>query len=227
MKILENLFQTIPLLNKPYAKKLLIALILFSLFCVSFPFIFRAIIQRTYQPAIYDVSAVPETQVALVFGAGIYEDGRMSDMLKDRMDVAIALYEAGKVNKLLLSGDNSFETYDEPSAMMAYALEQGVPEADLQPDYGGRRTYDSCYRAKEIFQVDQAVLVTQNFHLPRAMFLCDQLGMETVGVSADLQPYIAARWMAIREVGATLQSGADIVWQAPSPIMGEPIPITE
>jgi len=220
---LANFIQWI---KEPRTKKILIALILTAVFVVSFPFIFRVIVQRTYQPAIYEATAVPETEVALVFGAGIYEDGRMSDMLKDRMDVAIALYEAGKVNKLLLSGDNSFENYDEPGAMVAYALEQGVPEADIQPDYGGRRTYDSCYRAKAIFGVDQAILVTQNFHLPRAMLICDQLGIETAGVSADLQPYISARWMAIREVGATLQSGAEVVWQAPPPVMGEPIPIT-
>ena len=97
-------------------------------------------------------------------------------MLRDRVNTAIDLYKAGKVQKLLMTGDNSHVDYNEPDAMKAYAVAQGVPAADIQPDYGGRRTYDSCYRAKAVFQVDEAIVVTQGFHLSPALFLCTELG---------------------------------------------------
>lgn len=215
------------LLNRWLSKKLLILIATLFILLFSFPFIYRLIVQQYYGQQIFDVDAVPAKPVALVFGAGIYENGDLSDMLRDRMDVAIALYKAGKVEKLLLSGDNRFEDYNEPGAMLAYALMQGVDQEDVQPDYGGRRTYDSCYRAKYIFEVQETVLITQNFHLPRALMLCQQLGIEVVGVSADLQPYLDARWMTIREVGATLQSGWELIVQAPPPVMGETIPIAK
>lgn len=92
-------------------------------------------------------------------------------MFRDRVDTAIDLYKAGKVQKLLVSGDNRFANYNEPGAMMAYAIAHGVTPADIQPDYGGHRTYDTCYRAQAIFQVQEAILVTQAFHLPRALYI--------------------------------------------------------
>ena len=107
---------------------------------------------------------------------------------------------------------------------MAYAIERGVPSEDLQPDFGGRRTYDTCYRAREIFQIDNAILVTQEFHLPRALFTCNLLGIEAVGVAADLRPYRGARWYEFRETAATLNALWDIIRQARPPVLGEPIP---
>ena len=92
-------------------------------------------------------TSAPNEQAAIVYGARVYPSGRLSGMLRDRVDAAVALYMAGKVDKLLVSGDNSTAEYDEPGAMMAYAIAQGVSAEDIQPDYGGRRTYDTCYRA--------------------------------------------------------------------------------
>ena len=183
--------------------------------------------QWQYGRLVYAAAEVPPRPVAIVFGAGLRYDGFLSDVLVDRMNVAIALYEAGTVQKLLVSGDNRFENYNEPGAMMAYAISRGVDPADVQPDYAGRRTYDTCYRAKHIFQVDQAILVTQGFHLPRALFTCDQLGVVVVGVSADLRPYLRQRWFTIREMGATLQALADVLRHEPAPVLGEPIPLTQ
>src|SRR5690606_40038352 len=119
---------------------------------------------------------------------------------------AVDLYHTGKVDILLLSGGQNGLEYDEPGAMMAHALERGVPAQAIQPDYGGRRTYDSCYRAAHIFQVEQAVLVTQEFHLPRALLLCDNLGIEVVGVKADRRDYAprSIAWSETREVPALL-----------------------
>lgn len=91
-----------------------------------------------------------EPGVAIVFGARVYANGYLSAMLRDRVETAVGLYHAGEVRKIIMSGDNSSEAYNEPAAMMAYALSRGVPAEALQPDFAGRRTYDTCYRAKEI-----------------------------------------------------------------------------
>jgi SanA protein len=160
-----------------------------------------------------------------VFGAQVYENGRLSDVLRDRMDVAIELYHAGKVQKLLLSGDNRFEYYDEPGQMMDYAIAQGVLAEDIQPDYAGRRSYDTCYRAKHIFEVETAVLITQEFHLYRALMLCRRMGVKSEGVSASLRPYILDRHFALREIPATSLAIWDLLDADPSPVMGERIPM--
>ncbi len=170
---------------------------------------------------------VPARRVAIVFGAQVRPDGSLSFMLQDRVDTAVALYRTGKVQKLVMSGDNRFAYYNEPAAMMAYAVEHGVPAADIQPDYAGRRTYDTCYRARDIFRVDAPILVTQKFHLPRAIFTCRMLGLDAVGVSADRRwyGYGALGWSSVRELAATLRATLDVILQRPAPVLGEPIPV--
>ncbi|MCP4425347.1 MAG: hypothetical protein GY803_12700, partial [Chloroflexi bacterium] len=168
---------------------------------------------------------VPTNRVAIVFGAAVYGNERLSPILRDRMETAVTLYHNDKVQKILVSGDNRFENYDEPGAMMAYAIEQGVSPDDIQPDYAGRRTYDTCYRAKSVFQLDSAILVTQQFHLPRALFTCQRLGIDAVGVAADLRPYRDARWYEVRETWATAVALWDIMRQLPAPVLGDPISI--
>jgi len=191
------------------------------------PFAWQRWVDWRYASAIYTVSTAPTARVALVLGARVYSSGRLSAMLRDRVDTAVALYKAGKVDKLLVSGDNSSSDYDEPGAMRAHAIERGVAPADIQPDYGGRRTYDSCYRAKAIFQVDEALIVTQAFHLPRALFLCENLGLRVSGVSADQRTYDprSIAWSETREVPALVAALLDVMRRAPPPVMGEPIPI--
>jgi SanA protein len=110
--------------------------------------------------------------------------------------------------------------------MMAHAIERGVDPADIQPDYGGRRTYDSCYRAKHVFQVSEAILVTQAFHLPRALLLCSGLGLESTGVMADRRTYDprSITWSEMREIPALVAALTDLIRRTPPPILGEPIP---
>ena len=205
--------------------KFLVRLAFAGAILISLPFIWRVLIVTGYGRYIHSAESVPTKRVAIVYGAGIHGNGRPSDALRDRLDTAIELYEAGKVDRLLLSGDNSFENYNEPGVMIDYAREKGVPFDHLQPDYGGRRTYDSCYRAKHIFGLDRAVLVTQEFHLPRALLLCRWMGIDAVGVAADRQPYVNIRWFQLREIGATVQATADLIRNDPAPIMGQPIVI--
>lgn len=191
---------------------------------MSLPWLWRTAVKLAYHRQIYTVETAPASRVAVVFGAAVYGD-RLSSVLRDRVETAVSLYEAGLVEKIIMSGDNQTLEYDEPSAMVAYAIEQGIPAADVQPDYGGRRTYDSCYRAQHIFQAEAVILVTQKFHLPRALFTCQMLGLESVGVAADKRPYRGARWYELRETGATLVALRDVVLQTPPPVLGEPIPL--
>lgn len=189
------------------------------------PLIWRIGVQWVYGRSIYTVEDVPADDVAIVFGAAVYGNGRLSDILRDRMNTAVQLYQAGTVQKIIVSGDNRFEDYDEPTAMMEYAITQGVAPEDIQPDFAGRRTYDTCYRARDIFQLESAILVTQQFHLPRALFTCQQLGIEVVGVAADAQPYRDAGWYEIRETLATAVALWDVIRQQPAPVLGDPISI--
>jgi SanA protein len=184
-------------------------------------------VEWRYAARIFAPDAVQPERIAIVFGARVYSSGRLSGMLRDRVDTAVELYRTGKVSKLLVSGDNQFADYNEPGAMMAYAIAQGVPAADIQPDYAGRRTYDTCYRAQAIFQVERAILVTQRFHLPRALFLCEQLGLEVVGVAADRRQYDprAIAFSETREIPALVAALFDAIRRAPPPVLGEPIPI--
>jgi vancomycin permeability regulator SanA len=128
------------------------------------------------------IAQTPPRRVALVFGAGILPDGAPSPMLADRVDAAIGLYRLRKVRKLLFSGDHSRPEYDEVGSMLKYAVDRGVPRSDITLDYAGFDTYDSCYRARGIFGVTSAVLVTQRYHLPRAVYDCTRLGIDSVGV---------------------------------------------
>lgn len=198
-----------------------VALLLASLIL---PLALRASVGRQAADRIYmQVAESPQESVAIVFGAGYWPSGRLSHALADRMKTAIELYQAGKVNKLLLTGDNRTADYNEPAAMAEYAQARGVPREDLVLDYAGRRTYDSCYRAKAIFGVERAVLVTQAFHLPRALYTCEGLGLEVVGVAADRRSYRRSGWYEVREVAALARAWLDLNLLRPVPILGEPI----
>ncbi len=180
---------------------------------------------RQGQARTYSVTTVPSRPVAIVFGAGVWPDGTLSAVLADRVETAVALYKQGKVQKILMTGDNSTIDYNEPEHMSQYAMDRGVPAEDIVLDYAGRRTYDSCYRAAAIFRIDAAILVTQAYHLDRALFTADALGIDVVGVPADQRPYrfIERYWW--RELAATTVAWWQVRVTRPEPILGEPLPI--
>jgi vancomycin permeability regulator SanA len=135
-----------------------------------------------------EVAGVPHRTVAIVFGAMVSPDGVPSPALTDRLQGAVDLYRAGRVSHLLMTGDNSRPDYDEVSGMRAWAMDHGVPATAITRDYAGLDTYDSCLRARSVFGVRDAVLVTQAFHLPRALYLCRRQGIDAVGLAvADWQ----------------------------------------
>lgn len=124
---------------------------------------------------------------ALVLGAGYYADGEPSPVLEGRLETALALYRGGKVPWILVSGDNRAHNYNEPLAMRRWLIKRGVPASQVVSDYGGRRTYDSLRRAQAVFGVSRVVLVTSDFHLPRALFLAKGMGIAAVGVSSGTE----------------------------------------
>lgn len=178
-------------------------------------------------PRTYTVESAPVKPVAIVFGAGLYRDGTPTPVLKDRIDTAAKLYFAGKVQVILMSGDNRYLNYNEPGAMLEYAVSLGVPEQDIVLDYAGRRTYDTCYRALRIFDVREAVVVTQSFHLPRALYTCNALGMKAIGVAAEIREYRVSSlaYWNLRELPATLTALVDVHLARPLPVLGKSEPI--
>ncbi|MFN8411161.1 MAG: ElyC/SanA/YdcF family protein [Anaerolineales bacterium] len=178
-------------------------------------------------PRTFNVETVPAERVAIVFGAAVKADGTPSAVLRDRVEIAVQLYKAGKVKKLLMSGDNRFVNYNEPDSMRQYAISLGVPEEDIVSDYAGRRTYDTCYRAHDIFGLNSAILVTQDFHLPRALVLCNLLGVKSTGVESNQYHYrrLSLIIWNVRETLATLASIYDVYWRKPLPVLGQFEPI--
>ncbi|MEU2422285.1 ElyC/SanA/YdcF family protein [Streptomyces sp. NPDC007851] len=161
------------------------------------------------------VADVPRTDVAVVFGAGLW-DGQPSPYLARRLDAAAALYRAGRIRVVLVTGDNSRENYDEPDAMRAYLTRHGVPGGRVVTDYAGFDTWDSCVRAKKIFGVDRAVLISQGFHIRRAVALCEAAGVASYGVGVDDKHDATWYYGGTREVFAAAKAALDVVFE-PNP----------
>lgn len=173
-----------------------------------------------------DINSVPETQVALILGAKVIPGIGMSPMLKDRVITALELYEKGKVQRFLVSGDHGTKDYDEVNIIKEYLLEQGVPSEDIFLDHAGFDTYDSLFRAEYIFKVESLTAITQNFHLSRAVYLGRSLGINAYGFSADRQLYAGIRYNESREKIAKVKAFFDIFFHSKPRYLGEPIPIT-
>ena len=149
----------------------------------------------------------------------------MSDMLQDRADTALELYHKGKIQKFLVSGDNRRVDYNEVIVVKNYLVQKGVPENDIFLDYAGFDTYDSLYRARDIFQVKELVIVTQKFHLPRAIYLGRELGLKVVGFGADRRQYRNIEFNLFREKIANIKAFLDLKLNAKPQFLGEVIPI--
>jgi len=184
-------------------------------------------INSNYNPRIYqDVLEVPETKVAIVFGAGLTDLGNSpGTFLEDRIDTVVELYKQNKVQKIIMSGDNREIAYNEPQIMMNTAIEKGVKEYDIQPDFAGRHTYDTCLRAKQIFGLNNAILVTQQFHLPRALYICNTLGVNAIGMAADKNLYPDIYSLKYREAIALTLAFWQLYVVEPTVILGERISI--
>ena len=172
----------------------------------------RRLVERRFASSMVDIANAPHAAVGIVFGAGLRRDGGPTTVLYDRVAAAAQLYSEGKVDSLLMSGHETADGYSEPRAMRALAESLGVPAEAIVTDGLGTRTFTTCERAISTFGIDQALLITQDYHLPRALAICDGRGMDAVGVSADLRPYSprALQWWETREVPATLVALVEI-----------------
>jgi vancomycin permeability regulator SanA len=157
------------------------------------------LVVRGARGKLHEVSDAPSRAVAVVFGAGVWPNGTLSPTLQNRVDTAVALYHQGQVERLLMSGDHRRPEYDEPSAMRRHAVAAGVPHRAIALDPAGFRTYATCARARAVFGIQDAVLVTQRYHLPRAVYTCRGLGIDAVGVVADRRSYQRYLWYLLRE----------------------------
>jgi SanA protein len=216
---------------RKFIKRLLITLLLLGAISAAIIIAFNVWVHAAYANRMYasidDVPIEEQPRVAIVLGAGLTRSGEPTPALYDRVATAADLYQRGLVSKLLLTGDNRFVNYNEPEAMRRTAVQLGVPDEDLVLDYAGRRTYDSCYRAREIFGVQRAIVVTQAFHLDRALYLCDAFGIDSIGIAADRRSYTqpAQTWWSIREAAATVAAWLDVNITRPTPVLGSPLPI--
>ena len=167
----------------------------------------EAIFQRQTQGLIYkDLSNLPPTETAIILGASVHSNGKLSPILKDRVDTAIMLYSENKIENFLVSGDHRSEDYNEVTAMANYLMENGIEEDKILLDPAGLDTYDSMYRAGKLFEIKSAVVITQEFHLPRALFIAKNLGLDYRGFAARQNIYETENKLINREKLANIKA---------------------
>ena len=173
-----------------------------------------------------DAAKLQDVDCIVVLGCQVRSDGTPSHMLEDRLRRGVALYDLGAAPKILMSGDHGTRGYDEVDAMKRYAVDAGVPSADVFMDHAGFSTYDTMYRAKEIFQAKKVIVVTQTYHLYRAMYIGKQLGLEVYGVAAEYREYSGQFARDVREVLARVKDFGMCIFKPDPVYLGEAIPIS-
>lgn len=183
----------------------------------------------TTQDDIVDQQAAAsfDADAIIVLGASVYPDGTPSGILQDRLDDGIALYFAGAAPKIIMSGDNGTESYNECWAMKQYAISQGVPSEDVFCDHAGFSTYETMYRAHHVFGAERIVVATQTYHLYRALYDAQGVGMEAIGVPSDYGEYANQSWYDIREVFARTKDFFQVLFSVPSTFVGDPISLDQ
>lgn len=167
----------------------------------------EAIFQRQTENLIYrDISALPSSQTVIILGASVHANGKLSPILKDRVDTAIKLYRNNKIDNFLVTGDHRSDDYNEVAAMVGYLIENGISEDLIISDHAGLDTYDSMYRAGKLFGIKDATVVTQRFHLPRALFIASELGYDYKGFAADQRSYKTEYRLKQREKLANIKA---------------------
>ena len=176
--------------------------------------------------SVEEAAAMPDADCILVLGCLVKSGGVPSDMLRDRLTRGVELYQLGAAPKLLMSGDHGREGYDEVDAMKQFAVDSGIASSDVFMDHAGFSTYESIYRAKEIFQAEKIIIVTQGYHLYRALYIAEALGLEAYGVSSDLRSYAGQTARDIREVLARVKDIGSCIFLPEPTYLGDAIPIS-
>lgn len=183
----------------------------------------------TTQDDIVDQQAAAsfDADAIIVLGASVHPDGTPSGILQDRLDDGIALYFADAAPKIIMSGDNGTESYNECWAMKQYAISQGVPSEDVFCDHAGFSTYETMYRARHVFGADRVVIATQTYHLYRAVYDAQGVGMEAIGVPSDYGEYVNQSWYDFREIFARTKDFFQVLMKTPSTYVGDPISLDQ
>ena len=207
-----------------------IIIIILSLFLLGVVAIFTVnfyviLTTRNNIITIEEAKNLDDIDCILVLGAGVYEN-KPRPMLEDRILTGIDLYNNGVAKKIIMSGDHGQEDYDEVNVMKTYAVEKGINSSDIFMDHAGFSTYDSVYRLKEIFEVDKVVIVTQEYHLYRALYIAKNLGIEAYGVSSNLRDYPGQLKREVREILARDKDLVKVIFKPQSTYVGEVIPVT-
>lgn len=172
-----------------------------------------------------EAAALTDVDCILVLGCGVRDDGTPSAMLEDRLKQAVALYDLGASGKLLMTGDHGRVNYDEVAAMKSFAVAHGIASSDVFMDHAGFSTYESIYRAKEIFQVEKIIIVSQGYHLYRALYIAKMLGLDAYGVASDYQSYAGQTGMDLREILARVKDFGTCIFKPEPTYLGDAIPI--
>jgi SanA protein len=179
------------------------------------------------KPYIYTtINYVPECYTGVVLGAKVNKSGLPSDILKDRIDVAIDLYKNHKIKRFLLTGDHGTSSYDEVNNMKDYLVRNGIDTENIFLDHAGFDTYSSMVRAKEVFQVTDAIIITQQFHLSRAVYIARSKGLNAYGVTSDKRRYRSVEYLKFREMIANVKALYEIIINKSPRFLGQQIPIT-
>lgn len=184
-------------------------------------------VQSVGQQQIVAIDVAPKTDAIIVLGAYVFPDGTVSHILNDRLSVAHELYQKDKAPKIIVSGDHGRKDYDEVNAMKSFLRQRMVPDEDVFMDHAGFSTYESMYRARDIFQVRKVIIVTQEYHLMRAIFIAKELGLEAYGVASDRQRYLKVPIYQLREIAARNKDFFTAKLLQPKPkYLGEVIPVS-
>lgn len=212
---------------KKYLKRLLMLLMSILLVLSVYALVIDRYVEEKGMKYIVAASDVPKADAILVLGAYVTPNGTVSPMLNDRLTVGQELYQSGKAEKLIVSGDHGRKDYDEVNAMKKFLMDRGISDHDIFMDHAGFSTYESLYRARDIFQTKKIIIVTQEYHLMRAVFIARELGIEAYGVASDIHDYgpVMGQYK-IREIAAR---NKDFLWAKfikPKPTyLGETIPV--
>lgn len=213
--------------KKPRLRKILLIIAVIAVVMLAAVLIINSLVVNSGKKIISATEAAHVgADCILVLGAGVNDDGSPSYMLADRLDTAIELYRAGVAPKLLMSGDHGRKGYDEVNTMKDYALQQGVPSADIFMDHAGFATYDSIYRARDVFQADKVIIVSQRYHLYRALYIAEALGLDAYGVAAEDITYSGQWYRDLREVAARCKDFIKCLFRPEPALLGEVIPVS-
>lgn len=232
-KIKENqpLLECI-LLNKNNYKKvfkrIIAALLILVIATAIGVFTTNAYVKKIASETIVSASSIPPAQYdcIIVLGCGIHSDGSPSPMLADRLTRAIELYNMEVAPKIIMSGDHGRTNYNEVNVMREYALERGVAKEDIFMDNAGFSTYESMYRAKEIFCAENAIIVTQEYHLYRAVYIANELGINAIGINADYSEYAGQNFRDVRELAARSKDFLTCIFKPEPTYLGDSIPVS-